>query len=48
MKNIKVFILGMLEFNQSVTSNVPDNMMEIYEYGRDFMHRLTLRKFDEV
>jgi len=45
MNKTKAFILGLLEFRQSFTTNCGDYSYE-YEQGRDFAHFLTFRVFD--
>ncbi len=47
MKNIKAFILGVIEFRNDVTTSVGDDLIEVYDRGRDLAHRLTFRKFDQ-
>lgn len=44
MNKTKAFILGLLEFRQSFTTNCGDYSYE-YEQGRDFAHFLTFRVF---
>jgi hypothetical protein len=47
MKLIIAFYLGMLEFRQSFTTNLGARGMDYeYEMGREWAHRLTLRRFD--
>lgn len=45
MNRYKAFILGLLEFRQSFTTNCGDYSHE-YDNGRDFAHFLTFRVFD--
>ena len=45
MNRYKAFILGLLEFRQSFTTNCGDYSYE-YDNGRDFAHFLTFRVFD--
>lgn len=42
---MKAFFLGMLEFRQSITTRCDDD--RAYELGREWAHRLTLRRFDQ-
>ena len=44
MKEVKAFLIGMLEFRSSYTSSLEDDYS--YELGRDFAHKVTLRIFD--
>lgn len=47
MKKIKAFFLGAVEFRSDFTTSYQDyDLMEAYEWGREWAHRLTLRKFD--
>ena len=41
---IKSFLLGVFEFRDSVTTSVRHNLA--YEWGREFSHVVTLRKWD--
>lgn len=43
---IKAFILGVKEFRQQVTSSMPINLIESYDTGREFAHRITFRIFE--
>lgn len=43
---IRAFILGMIEFRSSFTTNFDGDLIEVYDAGRDLMHRLTLRHWD--
>ena len=45
MKFLNAFICGMREFRLSVTTNFGD-YDQAYEHGREWAHRLTLRRFD--
>lgn len=48
MRRIKAFILGMREFRMSFTTHCSD-MDEDYAYnlGREWAHRLTLRRYED-
>lgn len=47
MKTIKAFFLGIYEFRLSFTAHYEDfNLSNSYDIGREFAHKLTLRKFD--
>jgi hypothetical protein len=41
---IRAFLLGMAEFRRSFTTRCDCDVA--YEAGRDFAHRITLRRFD--
>lgn len=47
MKRISVFLLGAREFRQTTTTAFDSPEIEIYDKGREFMHRLTFRLFEE-
>ena len=54
MKHIKAFLLGMYEFRTDWTTNYDhvetdegDSLQEAYDSGRDLVHCLTFRHFDQ-
>jgi hypothetical protein len=46
MKTIAVFFLGMAEFRSDCTTNPGDDLIEAYDLGREWAHRLTFRRFE--
>lgn len=46
MKTIKLFLLGMWEFRQNVTTHFDYPEIETYDNGREFAHCITLRLFE--
>lgn len=47
MNSLKAFLLGMREFRLSVTTHLSDDDLQTaYEWGREWAHRLTLRRWD--
>lgn len=47
MRTIKAFLLGMREFRMSFTTrHNTDDLRAAYDWGREWAHRLTLRRFD--
>lgn len=41
------FLLGIIEFRGNVTSGFyDDGSLEAYDWGREFAHRITLRRFE--
>lgn len=46
MHKLKVFLLGMKEFRQSVTTHPGNDFIEVYDSGRDLAHRITFRRWD--
>lgn len=47
MTNIHAFLLGVREFRSSLTTSFDDyDLMLAYDHGREWAHRLTLRRWD--
>lgn len=46
MKTIYAFLLGMWEFRLSFTTSMPYSLTDAYDAGREFAHRITLRRFE--
>jgi hypothetical protein len=46
MKQVRAFILGVIEFKNSYCTNC-DEYDYNYELGREFAHKVTLRKFEQ-
>jgi hypothetical protein len=46
MSALKAFLLGMREFRSDFTTNPGNDLIETYDAGREWAHRLTLRRFD--
>lgn len=44
---IRLILLGMREFRTAWTTSVEPEDQEVYDFGRDLAHRLTLRRFEE-
>ena len=48
MRNIKAFLLGVVEFRLSFTTHHADWHQSIcYDKGRELAHKLTLRHFEQ-
>lgn len=48
MKHLAAFIMGMREFRLSFTTYYRDWRLALsYDCGREFMHFITLRRFDQ-
>jgi hypothetical protein len=48
MIKLRAFVLGMREFRTSWTTHFEDEtLMEAYDAGRDFAHRITFRLYEE-
>ncbi len=47
MRHIRAFLLGIAEFRLSFTAYYADpGLARTYDCGREFAHRMTLRRFD--
>lgn len=46
IESLVAFIVGMREFRSDVTTSYDDDLIEAYDRGRDFAHRLTFRHWD--
>jgi hypothetical protein len=47
MKVIKAFLLGVQEFRLSLTTHFDDDdLLEAYDSGREWAHRLTFRRYE--
>lgn len=46
MKKIGAFLLGMSEFRSDMTTNPGDDLIEAYDSGREWAHRVTFRRFE--
>ncbi len=43
---LRAFILGIKEFKLGFTTHFDGNLIETYDRGREFAHRITFRKWD--
>lgn len=46
LNKIKAFMLGMYEFRLTITTHYDYPLIENYNWGREWAHRLTLRRFE--
>jgi hypothetical protein len=46
MKSVIAFLLGMWEFRSDLTTNPGDDLIEVYDLGREWAHRITFRRFE--
>jgi hypothetical protein len=46
MKTIAAFLLGAWEFRSNCTTNPGNDLIEAYDLGREWAHRLTFRRFE--
>ena len=44
---LRAFILGMAEFRHAFTTRLDDALTNAYDYGREWAHRITLRRFEQ-
>ena len=47
IKTAKAFLLGVIEFRNSLTTRLDDPLDLSYEHGREIAHRLSFRVFDQ-
>lgn len=47
MKHIKAFINGAREFRLSLTMHYDGSLADAYDMGREFAHRVTLRRYEQ-
>jgi len=48
MEKIEAFVMGMIEFRSSFTMYYTSYHLKLaYDRGREFMHRVTFRKFEQ-
>lgn len=45
-QKIKAFLLGIIEFRSSITTNYEYPLINSYDSGREFAHKITFRLFD--
>lgn len=46
MNTIKAFLLGVWEFRSSFTTHVGMSYIDAYDWGREWAHRLTFRRYE--
>lgn len=46
MRTIRAFFLGVFEFRRVFTTHMSSDLIETYDWGREWAHRLTLRRFE--
>lgn len=46
MKRLRAFLYGMWEFRSDFTTNFDPDLQEDYDWGREWAHRLTFRRFE--
>jgi hypothetical protein len=48
MKKLKAFVIGMVEFRSDFTMYYTSYELKMaYDRGREFAHKITLRKFEQ-
>jgi hypothetical protein len=48
MSKLRAFLLGMREFRLDFTTHMPEDRIDAYDWGREWAHRLTLRRFEST
>jgi hypothetical protein len=48
LKTIAAFLLGAWEFRSDCTTNHGDDLIEAYDLGREWAHRLTFRLWEQA
>ena len=46
MSRLRAFLLGVQEFRLSLTTHFDDDMREAYDWGREWAHSLTFRRYE--
>ena len=46
-RKIIAFIFGVIEFRSDITSSFDYDLIETYDWGRELMHRLTFRRWEQ-
>ena len=46
MKKVWAFLLGMFEFRSDLTTHFGGDLIEVYDQGREWAHKLTFRRFE--
>lgn len=46
MRRLHAFALGMIEFRSVFTTHFDNDLIETYDRGREWAHKLTLRRFE--
>lgn len=46
MKTLKAFLLGIIEFKLNSTTHFDEDLIEVYDAGRELAHFLTFRHFE--
>lgn len=48
-QRVKAFLIGMAEFRSDFTTHYDDYGLSIaYDWGREYAHRITLRRYDNA
>jgi glycine cleavage system pyridoxal-binding protein P len=47
IRAMRAFLLGVLEFRETYTTSMPGDLIETYDRGREWAHRLTLRRYEQ-
>jgi len=47
-RNVLLFLMGAVEYRSSFTTHFEGEDLEMYDHGREFAHKVTLRWWDEA
>jgi len=47
VQKVRAFLLGVREFRRDLTTHFGEDLIEVYDRGREFAHKVTLRYWDE-
>lgn len=48
LAKLRAFLLGVIEFRSDFTTNPGEDLIGIYDAGRELAHRVTLRRFETI
>ena len=46
LKKLHAYFLGIIEFREQITTNPGEDLIPVYDRGRDLAHKLTIRRFE--
>lgn len=47
MTRLRAFLMGMREFRRDLTTHYDEPLIQTYDWGREWAHRLTMRRWDD-
>jgi len=48
VQKVRAFLLGVREFRRDLTTHFGEDLIEVYDRGREFAHKVTLRRWDDT